>query len=180
MTNYGVLIYASLGLGGSIPLLLNACWTSFTLIGNTWTAFYVVRVGRRTCMLIGSIGCTVSVICVTLGLSSFYLAPEVTLVAAPVALNSIVWTFYLVLIVPSLCYIVAIYFLPPETEGRTLEEVGALFGDEANVVSQWYNVTQEEQESIAQKAFHEKAGGSSSDSAQESDRKPAVVHDVGS
>jgi sugar porter (SP) family MFS transporter len=235
MTNYGVLIYASLGLGGSIPLLLNACWTSFTLIGNTWTAFYVDRVGRRTCMLIGSIGCTVSVIClcaltaqylgadniaglrgavffvfffifwwcffidatqyiyvaeifpnhlrsqgVALGLSSFYLASEVTLVAAPVALNSIGWKFYLVLIVPSLCYIVAIYFLFPETKGRTLEEIGALFGDEANVVSQWYNDTQEERESIAQEAFHEKAGGSPSDSAQESDPKPAVVHDVGS
>jgi MFS family permease len=233
MTNYGVLIYASLGLGGSIPLLLNACWTSFTLIGNTWTAFYVDRVGRRTCMLIGSIGCTVCVIClcaltaqylgadniaglrgavffvfffifrwcffidatqyiyvaeifpdhlrsqgVALGLSSFYLASDVTLVAAPVALNSIGWKFYLVLIVPSLCYIVAIYFLFPETKGRTLEEIGALFGDEANVVSQWYNDTQEERESIAQEAFHEKACGSPSDSAQESDPKPAVVHDV--
>lgn len=31
LTNYGVLIYASLGLSGSVPLLLNACWTSFTL-----------------------------------------------------------------------------------------------------------------------------------------------------
>ena len=31
LTNYGVLIYASLGFTGSIPLLLNACWTSFTL-----------------------------------------------------------------------------------------------------------------------------------------------------
>lgn len=32
MTNYGVLIYASLGLSGSLPLLLNAVWTSFTLL----------------------------------------------------------------------------------------------------------------------------------------------------
>jgi hypothetical protein len=117
---------------------------------------------------------------VALALSSFYLASEVTLVAAPVALNSIGWKFYLVLIVPSLCYIVAIYFLFPETKGLTLEEIGALFGDEANVVSQWYNATQEERESIAQEAFYEKARGSPSDSAQESDPKPAVVHDVGS
>jgi MFS family permease len=63
MTNYGVLIYASLGLSGSMPLLLNACWTTFTIVGNTWTAFYVDRFGRRKFMLIGSIGCLVSVIC---------------------------------------------------------------------------------------------------------------------
>jgi hypothetical protein len=37
ITNYGVLIYASLGLGGFRPLLLNACWTTFTIIGNFWT-----------------------------------------------------------------------------------------------------------------------------------------------
>lgn len=31
MANYGVLIYAQLGEGGSIPLLLNACWTTITM-----------------------------------------------------------------------------------------------------------------------------------------------------
>lgn len=62
LTNYGVLIYASLGLTGSIPLLLNACWTSFTIIGNTWTALFVDRFGRRPFMLIGSTGCVVSLI----------------------------------------------------------------------------------------------------------------------
>lgn len=166
MTNYGVLIYASLGFKGDIPLLLNACWTTFTIIGNTWTAFFVDRFGRRTFMLIGSIGCIVSVIflcaltasfldttnkaglraavffiffyifwwCffidatqyiyvaeifpnhlrsqgVALGLSAFYLASEVTLVGAPVALNKIGWKFYLVLIIPSFFYIILIYFL---------------------------------------------------------------------
>lgn len=62
MTNYGVLIYASLGFTGSTPLLLNACWTTFTLFGNIWTAFYVDRFGRRTFLLIGSLGCTISLI----------------------------------------------------------------------------------------------------------------------
>jgi hypothetical protein len=38
---------------------------------------------------------------VAFGLSAFYLASEVTLVAAPVALNKIGWRFYLVLIIPS-------------------------------------------------------------------------------
>lgn len=62
MTNYGVLIYASLGLSGFVPLLLNACWTSFTIVGNVWTAFFIDRFGRRTFMLIGSTGCTACVI----------------------------------------------------------------------------------------------------------------------
>ena len=41
LANYGVLIYASLGLTGYTPLLLNACWTTLTIFGNTWTALYV-------------------------------------------------------------------------------------------------------------------------------------------
>lgn len=184
MTNYGVIIYGNLGLTGDIPLLLNACWNSFTMIGNSWTAFSVDRFGRRTYLLLGTVGCIVSLIflCalsaeylntshlpglraavffmfffifwwsffmdatqyvyvaeifpnhlrpqgVALGLSVFYVASEVTLVGAPVALDRIGWKFYLVLIIPSACYLVALYFLFPETKGKTLEEIGALFGD---------------------------------------------------
>jgi hypothetical protein len=62
MINYGVLIYASLGLTGYIPLLLNACRTSFTIIGNTVTALTVDRFGRRTFLLLGACGCIVSLI----------------------------------------------------------------------------------------------------------------------
>lgn len=210
MTNYGVLIYAALGLEGSIPLLLNACWVSFTLIGNVWTALYVDRFGRRTFMIIGSIGCVISVcfLCalsaeylgtmytpglraavfflfffifwwcffidatqyvyiaeifpshlrtqgVALGLSSFYLGSEVTLVAAPIALAKIGWRFYLVLIVPSVVYVVCIIFLFPETKGRTLEEIGALFGDEARIASRWYDATDEQREKLEEQAMHE-------------------------
>ncbi|KAL4995139.1 major facilitator superfamily domain-containing protein [Aspergillus recurvatus] len=185
LTNYGVLIYASLGLTGSIPLLLNACWTSFTLIGNTWTALYIDRLGRRRFLLAGATGCTLCMVflcaltapflntdntpglraavffiffyifwwCffvdatqfayiaeifpnhlrsqgVALGLGWFYLSSEVTLVVAPVGLDRVGWRFYLVLIVPSILYIGCIYFLFPETKGRTLEEMGRVFGEE--------------------------------------------------
>ncbi|KAK3613606.1 hypothetical protein LTR56_025727 [Elasticomyces elasticus] len=207
MTNYGVLIYASLGLSGSTPLLLNACWTTFTIIGNTWTAFYVDKFGRRTFMLIGACGCVTAVtfLCAltasflgttnqaglnaavffiwfyifwwcffvdatqyvyvseiwpnrlrsqgtALGLSMFYLASEVTLVAAPPALNAIGWKFYLVLICPSVVYVGLIYFLFPETKGRTLEEIGTLFGDE-HVASHWYGISDVEKEEIMQNAL---------------------------
>lgn len=224
MTNYGVLIYASLGLQGSVPLLLNACWTTFTIIGNIWTALYIDRWGRRTFLLIGATGVTVSLIFLCAltaeflnttntaglnaavffiwffilwwcffvdatqyvyvseiwpnhlrsqgtawGLAFFYLASEITLVAAPVALNSIGWRFYLVLIIPSVCYVIAIWFLFPvsssrlrsfempltfhqETKGRTLEEIGSLFGDE-HVASHWYGITDEEKAEIARNAL---------------------------
>ena len=48
-----------------------------------------------------------------LGVAFFYLASEVTLVAAPVALNDIGWRFYLVLICPSAVYITLMYFFFP-------------------------------------------------------------------
>ena len=208
ITNYGVLIYQSIGFEDPIPLLLNACWTTFTLFGNTWTAFYVDRYGRRIFLLIGSTGCVACLIflaalcarylgttnisglhgavffvffycfwwCffmdatqfiylteifpnhlrtqgVALGLSAFYLASEVTLVAGPVALAKIGWKFYLVLIVPSLFYIGVIFFFFPETKGRTLEEIGALFGDDAHVAFHWYDATAEEREKMAEEAL---------------------------
>jgi MFS family permease len=175
LTNYGVLIYASLGLQGFRPLLLNACWTTFTIIGNIWTALYIDRWGRRTFLLIGASGVTVSLVFLCAltatflnttnkaglnaavffiwffilwwcffvdatqyvyvseiwpnhlrsqgtawGLAFFYLASEITLVAAPVALNSIGWRFYLVLIIPSVCYVVAIWFLFPVSSVRPM------------------------------------------------------------
>jgi MFS family permease len=234
------LIYASLGLGGDIPLLLNACWTTFTLIGNTWTALYIDHFGRRRFMLIGACGCVVSLIflaaltasfldtsnkaglraaiffiwfyiiwwCffidatqyvyvseifpnhlrpagVALGLSAFYLASEVTLVAAPVALNKIGWKFYLVLIIPSsvvsvsslrdlqslfleekYCerltisqYIVIIYLFFPETKGRTLEEIGHVFGDDVHVAHNWYNASEDEKAKLEMQALEETKGG---------------------
>lgn len=88
-----------------------------------------------------------------LGLSFFYLASEVTLVAAPVALDKIGWRFYLVLICPSAVYVVLMYFFFPETKGRTLEEIGALFGDESHVASHWYGISEEEKQKIAEDAL---------------------------
>lgn len=220
MTNYGVLIYASLGLTGFRPLLLNAVWTTFTILGNTVTALTVDKFGRRTFMLIGSCGCITSVIflcaltasflggtntaglnaavffiffyifwwCffidatqyvylaeifpnhlrsqgVALGLSSFYLASEVTLVGAPVALNAIGWKFYLVLIVPSAVYICLIYLLFPETRMRTLEEIGEVFGDK--VAGHWYGMSAEEKAQLARDALRMDDHGIIHDSDEE-------------
>lgn len=213
LTNYGVLIYSDLGLKGSLPLLLNACWVTFSVFGNVWTALYIDRFGRRTFILTGAIGCTVSMVflcalsgkylgtsniaglrgavfflfffvfwwCffldatqyvyiaeifpshlrtqgVAFGISSFYLASEVTLVAAPIAMNEVGWKFYLVLIIPSLVYIVCVYFLFPETKGRTLEEIGALFGDKDRVASHSHDVSEQECEKTDQEAIQDAEG----------------------
>jgi hypothetical protein len=88
---------------------------------------------------------------IALGLSSFYLASDVTLVGTPVALNALGWKFYLVLIIPSGFYICLIYLLFSETRQRTLEEIGELFGDK--VASHWYEASTEEREKIAQDAL---------------------------
>ncbi|EXJ66192.1 uncharacterized protein A1O5_10808 [Cladophialophora psammophila CBS 110553] len=208
LANYGVLIYTSLGLKGSIPLLLNACWTTYTIFGNTLTAFLVDRFGRRPLLLIGTTGCLMCLIfeaaltatylggtskaglnaCVffiwlyitfwcscmdatqfvyvseiwpnhlrsqgtALGLAVFFLTSEITLVAAPVALNDIGWKFYLVLICPTVIYLPIIYFFFPETANRTLEEIGTLFGDK-HVAVHWYGISEEEKEKIHQGALH--------------------------
>lgn len=79
---------------------------------------------------------------VALGLSFFYLASKVTPVAAPVALQSIGWRFCVLGAHHSVGCLhrpppPTIVLLFPETKGRTLEEIGASFGDEY-VASHWY------------------------------------------
>ena len=99
---------------------------------------------------------------VALGLSSFYLASEITLVAAPIALESVGWKFYLVIICPSAFYIVLVYYTFPETKGRTLEEIGALFGD-THIANAMYTATEEERKRIHERALHLTTSGKMDD-----------------
>lgn len=62
----------------------------------------------------------------TLGLT---LSNVILLVAAPIALNSIHWRFYLVNICWSIYFIISIYFFYPETNGKSIEDLSAIFGD---------------------------------------------------
>ena len=86
------------------------------------------------------------------GLAWFFLTSEVTLVAAPIALNAISWKFYLVLICPTVVYLPIVYFMFPETKGRTLEEIGEIFGDK-NIAAHWYGISEEEKQKIAHDAL---------------------------
>jgi hypothetical protein len=51
------------------------------------------------------------------------------------------------------------YFLFPETKGRTLEEIGHVFGDDVHVAHNWYSATEEEKMKIEQMALKETEGG---------------------
>lgn len=92
---------------------------------------------------------------VALSLACFYLASEITLCVAPIAMDSIGWKFYLVLICPSFFFIIFLYRYIPETRGRTLEEIGATFGDE-NIACQWYGLTEDQRNTLYAQTISEK------------------------
>jgi hypothetical protein len=61
--------------------------------------------------------------------------------SAPTAFAHVGWQFYLVFILVPICGAPVMYFFSPETKGLSLEEVGALFGDEisGDVSNKQYN-----------------------------------------
>lgn len=66
---------------------------------------------------------------------------------------------YLVCLCPTAVYLPIIYFFFPETKGRTLEEIGSLFGDK-HIAAHWYGISEEEREKIHQGALHlDQTGG---------------------
>jgi MFS family permease len=54
------------------------------------------------------------------GMTGLYLADIILLVAGPIALNDIGWKFFFVLICPTALHILFVYFMCPETKGRSL------------------------------------------------------------
>lgn len=51
----------------------------------------------------------------------------------PIAVENIAWRYFLIFIICDAIFITVVYFVYPETVGRTLEEIAALFGDEVAV-----------------------------------------------
>jgi hypothetical protein len=82
-----------------------------------------------------------------------YLADIILLVAGPIALDKISWKFFLVLIIPTALHIVFVYFMCPETKGRSLEDINAQFGEAVAV--KFYGATEEEAKELEKKALQD-------------------------
>jgi len=65
IANYATILFTNLGFSGSTPLLLLSLWVSISLFGNTITALFIDRFGRRGFMLVGIGGIFVSLVCET-------------------------------------------------------------------------------------------------------------------
>lgn len=61
INNYQVLLYTGLGLTGSVPNMLYAIWETYAAILNFFNALLLDRIGRIKIMVIGLIGCSLSV-----------------------------------------------------------------------------------------------------------------------
>ena len=73
-----------------------------------------------------------------------YLADIIILVAGPIAFDKISWKFFFVLMIPTAFHIVFVYFMCPETKGRSLEDINAQFGE--NVAIHYYGATEKEKQ----------------------------------
>jgi hypothetical protein len=73
-----------------------------------------------------------------------YLADIIILVAGPIGLDKIKWKFFFVLIVPTFFHILFVYFMCPETKGRSLEDINVQFGEQ--VAIHYYGATDKEKE----------------------------------
>lgn len=82
-----------------------------------------------------------------------YLADIILLVAGPIALDKISWKFFLVLIIPTALHIVFVYFMCPETKGRSLEDINVQFGEP--VAIKFYHATEEEQARLEKAAIQD-------------------------
>lgn len=81
-----------------------------------------------------------------------YLADIILLVAGPIALDKIGWKFFFVLIIPTALHIVFVYFMCPETKGRSLEDINAQFGEK--VAIHYYGATEQEKAELEEEAMH--------------------------
>jgi hypothetical protein len=73
-----------------------------------------------------------------------YLADIIILVAGPIAFNNISWRFFFVLIIPTALHIVFVYFMCPETKGRSLEDINSQFGEQ--VAIRYHGATEKEKQ----------------------------------
>jgi len=74
----------------------------------------------------------------TVGVAVSYIGLHVTIIVlvqvTPLAIAAISWRFFLIFVIASSIYIVIFYLIYPETRGKTLEELEAVFGDKVRLI----------------------------------------------
>jgi MFS family permease len=76
INNYQVLLYNSLGLYASVPLLLYAVYLSWAAGMNHVSALIIDKVGRVRLMAFGLVGCVASIACETAMIAEFSGTPD--------------------------------------------------------------------------------------------------------
>lgn len=71
----------------------------------------------------------------SISLSGLFTACIIFLSAAPTAFAAVGWKYYLIFVISSSIMTVVVYLYYPETTKKTLEEVGAVFGDSVEGLS---------------------------------------------
>ena len=74
---------------------------------------------------IRTVGCAVSYM-------ALHLMIIVLVQVTPLAVEAISWRYFLIFLICSSIFAVMFYFLYPETQGKTLEDIEAIFGDKAS------------------------------------------------
>ena len=74
---------------------------------------------------IRTVGCAVSYM-------ALHLMIIVLVQVTPLAVEAISWRYFLIFLICSSIFAVIFYFLYPETQGKTLEDIEAIFGDKAS------------------------------------------------
>ncbi|KAK6369935.1 hypothetical protein LTR64_005173 [Lithohypha guttulata] len=103
-----------------------------------------------------------------------YLADIILLVAGPIALDKIGWKFFYVLIIPTALHVVFVYFMCPETKGRSLEDINAQFGEQ--VAIHYYGASEQEKAELEEEAMHV---GEHEKGAISVHGKTSIVHEEG-
>jgi len=67
---------------------------------------------------------------VATGYALFNLIVVMLVQVTPIAIKAISWRFFLIFVICDMIFIVIFYFFFPETKNKTLEEIGAIFGDD--------------------------------------------------
>ncbi|KIW85243.1 hypothetical protein Z517_00633 [Fonsecaea pedrosoi CBS 271.37] len=187
LQNYQVLLYAALGIGNKMSLVLVGVWGMVTIISTCCGTYYFDKIGRKksfyisiTIVMIASTLLTafwasyeksgntnatlgklgvwsmflfmfgyawvmnafgyayIPEICPTeiraagtaTGLATFNAVTVLLVQVGPLAIQAISWRYFLIFLCMDAIFVPLVYFAYPETNGKTLEEIAALFGDE--------------------------------------------------